>query len=86
LPRSTIAGGVGAETVVSSASVTRSSFCPEIKDVRPVPLRSRWGDRMSQVVDPFGQKWTLAAHVKDMTPEEMKVAEHAFIASTSKKP
>lgn len=40
-----------------------------------------WGDRMGQVVDPFGQKWTIATHVKDMTPEEMKAAEQAFIAS-----
>lgn len=40
-----------------------------------------WGDRMGQVVDPFGQKWTIATHIKDLTPEEMKVAEQAFVAS-----
>ena len=40
-----------------------------------------WGDRMGRIVDPFGQKWTIATHVKDMTPEE-KAAEQAFIAST----
>ncbi len=43
-----------------------------------------WGDRMGQVVDPFGQKWTIATHVKDMTPEEMKAAEQAFIAQMKK--
>jgi PhnB protein len=43
-----------------------------------------WGDRMGQVVDPFGQKWTIATHVKDMTPEEMKAAEEAFVASMKK--
>ena len=43
-----------------------------------------WGDRTGQVVDPFGQKWVIATHVKDMTPEEMKAAEQAFIASMTK--
>ncbi len=31
-----------------------------------------WGDRVGQVTDPFGHKWNLATHIKDMTPEEMK--------------
>ena len=43
-----------------------------------------WGDRMGQVLDPFGQKWTIATNVKDMTPEEMKAAEQAFVASMKK--
>jgi PhnB protein len=33
-----------------------------------------WGDRMAQVVDPFGQKWTMATHVKDVSPSEMQEA------------
>jgi len=48
------------------------------------PTDMFWGDRMGQVVDPFGQKWTIATHVKDMTPEEMKAAEAAFIAQMKK--
>ena len=40
-----------------------------------------WGDRMGQITDPFGQKWTIATRTKDMTPEEMKAAEKAFVAS-----
>ena len=43
------------------------------------PADMFWGDRMGQVVDPFGQKWTVATHVKDMTPDEIKAAEKAFI-------
>ncbi len=39
-----------------------------------------WGDRMAHVADPFGQKWTLATRVKDMTPEEQKQAADAFFA------
>jgi uncharacterized glyoxalase superfamily protein PhnB len=44
-----------------------------------------WGDRLGQVADPFGNKWSLAQHIKDMTPEEMKKAQDAFVASMPKK-
>ena len=30
-----------------------------------------WGDRYGQVKDPFGHAWSIATHVKDLTPEEM---------------
>jgi PhnB protein len=53
------------------------------KGLQP-PADMFWGDRMAHVVDPFGQKWAIATRVKDMTPEEMKKAAEAFIASTKK--
>ena len=31
-----------------------------------------WGDRYGQVEDPFGHRWSVATHTRDMTPEEMK--------------
>ena len=33
-----------------------------------------WGDRMGTVIDPFGHKWTLGTHVRDVSPEEMQKA------------
>jgi len=33
-----------------------------------------WGDRYGQLEDPFGHKWSVATHVRDMNPEEMKKA------------
>ncbi|QNP41250.1 VOC family protein [Lysobacter solisilvae (ex Woo and Kim 2020)] len=33
-----------------------------------------WGDRMGTVIDPFGHKWSLGTHVRDVGPEEMKKA------------
>jgi PhnB protein len=44
-----------------------------------------WGDRMAHVADPFGQTWTLATHVKDMTPEEMKKAQEEAIRQMKEK-
>ncbi len=39
-----------------------------------------WGDRYGQVVDPSGHTWSLATHVKDMTPAEMATAMQAAFA------
>jgi uncharacterized glyoxalase superfamily protein PhnB len=30
-----------------------------------------WGDRYGVITDPFGHNWSLATHIKDMTPDEM---------------
>ena len=38
-----------------------------------------WGDRMGQFEDPFGYRWTVATHKKDMTPEETKAAGEAWM-------
>lgn len=37
-----------------------------------------WGDRTGRLEDPFGHLWSLAQHVKDVTPEEMKKGQEAF--------
>ena len=38
-----------------------------------------WGDRHGRLQDPFGHKWNIATHIKDLSEEEMKkAAEQAF--------
>jgi len=37
-----------------------------------------WGDRTARVNDPVGYRWTLAAHVRDVSPEEMDAAMKAW--------
>ena len=39
-----------------------------------------WGDRYGQVKDPFGHRWSIATHTKDVTPEEMAAAAEAFFS------
>lgn len=37
------------------------------------PLQDQfYGDRTGTLIDPFGHKWTVATHIEDVTPEEMK--------------
>jgi uncharacterized glyoxalase superfamily protein PhnB len=31
-----------------------------------------WGDRYGQLEDPFGHRWSVATHTRDLTPEEMR--------------
>jgi hypothetical protein len=33
------------------------------------------GDRYSQVIDPFGHRWSIATHIRDVSPEEMATAQ-----------
>lgn len=33
-----------------------------------------WGDRYGQLVDPFGHRWAIATHIRDMTPREIEEA------------
>lgn len=47
-----------------------------------MPLSDQfWGDRTGLVVDPSGNRWFLATHVKDLTPEEIRQAADAHFAS-----
>jgi uncharacterized glyoxalase superfamily protein PhnB len=39
-----------------------------------------WGDRYGVVSDPYGHKWSLATHVKDLKPEEVKAGMEAAFA------
>jgi PhnB protein len=33
-----------------------------------------WGDRYGQLLDPFGHRWSLATHTRDMSPDEIQQA------------
>jgi PhnB protein len=39
-----------------------------------------WGDRYGQLIDPFGHHWSLATHVEDVTPEEMRRRAEAMFS------
>jgi PhnB protein len=44
------------------------------------PLKdSFWGERHGQVIDPFGHRWGLAQHLRDVSPEELvRAAQELF--------
>ena len=47
-----------------------------------MPLMDQfWGDRYGIVSDPFGHKWSIATHIKDMSFEEMQRAGDEAMAN-----
>lgn len=44
-----------------------------------------WGDRYGKLKDPFGHKWSIATHVKDMSADEMKKAMDEAMAKMPEK-
>ena len=50
------------------------------KSVRE-PADQPYGDRMSGILDPFGYKWWIATHIKDMSAAEIGAASGATQAA-----
>jgi PhnB protein len=48
----------------------------EAEVVRPL-TDTFWGDRDGQILDPFGHRWGLAQHLRDVSLEEMAAAAAA---------
>jgi PhnB protein len=48
------------------------------------PLQdSFWGERHGQVIDPFGHRWGLAQHLRDVSREELVRAAYEMFATVS---
>jgi len=43
-----------------------------------------WGDRYGKLVDPFGHKWSIATHTRDMSMEEIEAAQEEFMKQMPK--
>jgi|SRR5579863_839156 len=54
-------------------AIYRQATAAGAKTVRE-PADQAYGDRNAGVLDPFGYKWWLSTHVKDMTKEELEKA------------
>jgi PhnB protein len=52
-------------------AVTQKAVTAGAKLVRPVQDQF-YGDRSGTISDPFGHTWSIATHVEDVSPEEMK--------------
>ena len=44
-----------------------------------------WGDRYGKLKDPFGHKWSIGTHIKDMSADEMKQATEEAMAKMGEK-
>ena len=53
------------DTVVSRAVAAGAKLFKPVAD-------QFYGDRSGSITDPFGHKWTIATHLEDVSPEEMR--------------
>jgi len=44
-----------------------------------------WGDRYGRLSDPFGHKWSIGTHVRDMSQDEIKKGMDEALAKTEEK-
>jgi PhnB protein len=67
-------GGASSSLLIYSENVdamAQKAIDGGAKLVRPVQNQF-YGDRMGTLIDPFGHIWSVATHIEDVSPEEMK--------------
>jgi len=45
-----------------------------------------WGDRYCKLEDPFGHQWSVATHLRDVTPDEMQRAMQKMAGPSERNP
>jgi uncharacterized glyoxalase superfamily protein PhnB len=60
----------------SDATVARAVAAGGAQVLMP-PADMFWGDRYAQLEDPFGHRWGVATHLRDLRPEEIEKAMRA---------
>jgi PhnB protein len=64
-----------AETVFAQAIAAGAQVRQPLSD-------TFWGDRHGQLEDPFGHRWNVAQHLRDVPHEEVVAAAAALFGST----
>ena len=80
----TIGGfSVGLHVYVENAdAVIQKAVDNGAKVLRPIKNQF-YGDRSGWVLDPFGHMWSVATHVEDVSPEEMRKRMTAAMSQTA---
>jgi PhnB protein len=76
-------GGLGSPQHLGATTVTIHLFVEDVDaaiqraaaagaKVTLPPTDMFWGDRYARIFDPFGHSWSIATHLKDLTPEEIQ--------------
>ena len=59
--------------VADADAVVRKAVAAGAKITMPLADQF-WGDRYAKLEDPFGHQWSVATHIRDVSPEELKQA------------
>jgi len=70
-PQSIGGSGSGVYLYVSNVDVTLKKAAENGSKITMPATDMFWGDRMGSMEDPFGHVWSVATHIKDLTPEQI---------------
>ena len=73
-PQSTGGAGMGLHIYVDGVDAAFDRAVKAGAEVEMPVMDQFWGDRYGKLKDPFGHKWSIATHTKDMSADEMKHA------------
>lgn len=71
-PQSSGGAGVGLHIYVEGVDAAFDRAVKAGAQVEMPVTDQFWGDRYGKLKDPFGHKWSIATHTKDMSADEMK--------------
>jgi PhnB protein len=74
---------ISVHTVVPDADVAADWYAGAFgaRELGRIPLF--WGERHGQLADPFGHRWNIAQHLRDVGPEEVAAAAAAANGETT---
>ena len=82
-PQSLGGAGVGLMVYVDKVDeVFKQAVASGAKELQPLKNQF-YGDRSGTLQDPFGHQWTLAMHIEDVAPDEMRRRAEKFMQSTN---
>jgi PhnB protein len=79
-------GGAGVSLMVyveQVDAVFKRAIAAGAKELRPL-TNQFYGDRSGTLQDPFGHVWTIATHLEDIAPEEMRKRAEQAVKQASK--
>jgi PhnB protein len=83
-PQSVGGSSSGIYLYVNDVDATIKKASENGAKVKMPAMDAFWGDRMGNIEDPFGHNWTVATHIKDMSPEEIAKAGQEWTKSMCK--
>ncbi len=83
-PQSTAGTGMGLHIYLDGVDAAFDRAVKAGAQVEMPVMDQFWGDRYGKLKDPFGHKWSIATHTKDLSSDEMKHAMDDAMANMPK--
>jgi PhnB protein len=61
---------------------SKQALASGAKEIQPLKDQF-YGDRSGTLKDPFGHQWTLATHIEDVAPDELRRRAETFMQNAT---